>query len=72
MVPKCEIFMNCSKRFIGICKKKKQKKQKQIRLPNKKYIRDHRCQRTNIAYKCKIFEVVNLTFHGHYTYVCGV
>ena len=25
-----------------------------------------------MAYNCKIFEVFNLTFHGHYTHVCEV
>ena len=38
----------------------------------KEYLRDHRCQRTYIAYKCRIFEAVNLTLHGHYTHVCTV
>ena len=58
MGDKCEMFVNCSKTFLGICEKK-------IWL-NKEYIQDHRCERTNIALKCKIYEPVNLTLHGHY------
>ena len=65
MVVKYEMFMNCIENVIGICKK-------QIWLPNKEYVRDHRCERTNVAYKCKIFEAVTLRHHGHYTYVCTV
>ena len=49
---KYEIFMNYSKNIIGICKKK------QIRLPNKEYLRDHRCEGINVAHKCKICEAV--------------
>ena len=30
------------------------------------------CERTNMAYKCKIFEAVNLTLHGYYTYMCTI
>ena len=26
----------------------------------------------NVAYKCKRFEAVNFTLHGHYTYMCIV
>ena len=26
MTPKCEMFMNCSRKFIGICKKKNKNK----------------------------------------------
>ena len=37
----------------------------EIYLPNKESISGHRCERTNMAYKCKIFEAVNLTLHGH-------
>ena len=61
-----KIFLNCSKKFIGICKKK------QIWMPNKEYLRDHRGGRTNMAYKCKQFKTVNLTCYGHYTHVCRV
>ena len=25
-----------------------------------------------MAYKCEIFDAVNLTFHGHYMHVCTV
>ena len=32
-------------------------------------LRDHRCERSNMAYKCKISEAVNLTLHVHYTHV---
>ena len=39
---------------IGINKKK------EIHLPNKENLRDHRRERTNISYKCKIFEAFNL------------
>ena len=41
-------------------------------LPNKEYIRDCRCERTSVAYKCKIIEAVSLTHSGHYTCVCAV
>ena len=51
-----------NKIFIGICKK-------QIQLPNSEYLRNHRFERTNLAYKCKIFVAVTLTHHGHYTHV---
>ena len=34
--------------------------------------RDHRCARTNMAFKCKIFEAVNLALHGHDIHVCTV
>ena len=37
-----------------------------------KYLRDHQCQRTDMAYKSKLFEAVKLTLHGHYTHVCTV
>ena len=56
---------NCSKSFMGIC-------QKHIWLPNREYLRDYRCERTDMAYKHQIFETVNLTLHGHYTHVCTV
>ena len=65
MAPKCEIFMNYSKKFMGICRK-------QIWLSKKEYLRDHRCERTNMAYKCKIFEAVTLTLHWHHTHMCRV
>ena len=39
---KVKTFMNCSKSALSICKKKK-KKQKQIWLPRKEYLRVHRC-----------------------------
>ena len=38
MDAKCIIFMNCSRTFIGICKKKS--------FPTKEYLRDHRCEGT--------------------------
>ena len=45
---------------------------KEICLSNKEYIRSCRFERTNVAYKCKIFEAFNLTLHWHYTHVCRV
>ena len=27
---------------------------------------------TNMVYKCKVFEIVYLTLHGHFTHVCTV
>ena len=53
MAAKCEMFMNYRENFIGICKT-------QIWLPNREYLRGHKCGMTNMAYKCKIFEAVNL------------
>ena len=44
-------------------------KEKEICLPNKEYLRDHRCERTNMDYKCKIFEALNLMSQGHYYFV---
>ena len=35
-------------------------------------LKDYKYERTNMAYKCKIFETLNLTLHGHYAYVCTV
>ena len=35
-------------------------------------LRDSRCERINLVLKCKIFEAVNLTLHGHYTHGCTV
>ena len=55
------MFMDGNKNFTGIRKKT---------LSNKEYLTDHRCERTNRAYKCKISDTVNVTFHGHYTHVC--
>ena len=52
MAPKCEVFMNSSKKLHSHL-------QNQIRLPSTEYQRDHRCEGTNMAYKCKIFEAVN-------------
>ena len=34
------------------------------------YERNHRCERTNMAYKCKIYEAGNT--YGHYTHLCTV
>ena len=64
MAAKGEMFMNCSKNFIGIVIK-------HILLLNKEHLRDHRGGGTNIVYK-HIFENVNLTYHGHYTHMCTV
>ena len=36
-----------------------------ICLPNEDNISDHRCERTDMAAKCKIFVTSNLTFHSH-------
>ena len=47
-------------------------KRKEICLPSKGSLRDHRAERTNKAYKCKIFEAVNSTLHGQYTHVEGI
>ena len=41
-------------------------------MPNKENVSDHRCERRNMAYKCKIFEAVNLTLNGHYKHVYTV
>ena len=62
MTAKFEMFMNCSKNLIFICKK-------QTWLPNKEYLRDYRCEGRYVAYNCKIFEAFTLTLHGHYTLV---
>ena len=59
------MFMNGRQNFTGICKN-------QIWQPNMGYLRDHRCERKHMAYKCKIFETVNLKLHGHYTQVWTV
>ena len=32
------------------------------------YQRDITCEIPSMAYRCKIFEAVNLTLHGHYTH----
>ena len=48
---KCKTFMNCSKHFTG-------RLQKEIRLPNKEYLKGHRCAETNMALRCKIFAAV--------------
>ena len=64
MAVKCEMFLNGNKNLIGICKTNMAAK--------KEYRRDRRCERTNMANKCKLFEAVNLTLHGHYTHVCTV
>ena len=47
----CEIFRDYSTNFTSICNNK-------IWLLSKEYLRDHRCEGTNRAYKCKIFEHV--------------
>ena len=57
MAAKYKIFMNCSKNFIDIGKI-------QIWLPNEEYIRDHRCEGTNMAYKCKILWLPPNIFMG--------
>ena len=36
------------------------KKGKEICLPNKEYLRHHRCERTKMAHKGKIFETVSM------------
>ena len=46
MAIKCEIFMNCSNNFIGICKKLKQ-----LWLPNMECLKNQRCEGTNMASK---------------------
>ena len=63
MAAKCGIFMNCSKHFIDICKKKKKKTKEMAVKKKKEYMRDHRCEGKNMAYRCKIFEAVKLTLH---------
>ena len=45
MSAKCEMFMNCSKNFGGICKKKKKKNMSTKRG----YKRHHRCEGTSMA-----------------------
>ena len=53
---------DCSKNFIAFARK--------IRLPNKEYLRNKRCERTNMAYKCRLFGAVK-----HFTaiiHVCTV
>ena len=62
MATKCEMFINYLKTFIDICKN-------QLSLPNKEYLRDHRYERTNIAYKYKIFGAGNTALHGHWYFV---
>ena len=47
MTAKCEIFLNCIRNFIGIAKTKYDF---QIGI-----LKDHRCERKNMAYECKIF-----------------
>ena len=64
MPAKCEAVMNCSEKFIGICKI-------QIWLLNKEYLRDHRCARTNMATKCETFES-QLTLHRNYKHMWSV
>ena len=49
MTSKFEMAMNCNINFTGIC-------QNQLWLTDKEYLRDHRCEGRNMAYKCKIFE----------------
>ena len=49
MAYKCEMFMNCIKNFIGICKKQ-----------TNVYI----CEGTNMTYKWKVFESGNLAHMG--------
>ena len=40
---------------------------------NKEFIRDHRCERTDMSYKCKIFEIVSVTLPGRlYTWVYSI
>ena len=41
-------------------------------LPSKEYLKDNRCERTNMAYKWKIPEAVSLTLYGHSTHMCTV
>ena len=43
-----------------------------ICLLNKESVSGYGYERTNIAHKCKIFEAVNITFHGYYTHVYTV
>ena len=57
MATKCEKFIKKSKNFIDICKT-------QIWLSNRECYRDHRCEGTNMVYKCKIFEAAYLPFNG--------
>ena len=52
MASKCEVFMNCNKNFTGAGNN-------QILLTNKEYLWGHKCERTNLAYKYKIFEAVD-------------
>ena len=65
MSAKCEIFMNCSKTFIG-------KKNKQIWIPKMECLKDHRCEITDIACKFKIFECQLKNSSALYIYVCTV
>ena len=57
--------MFCSRdKLIGLIAKQQNDKSSQENsrkekcLPNKKYTSDHRCERINIAVKCKIFFAV--------------
>ena len=68
MAVRFEIFMNCSKDLIGICRKGKEK---QIWLPRKKFKRDHRCERTNFT-NVQYFRVLTKHFLVLYTCVHSV
>ena len=60
MAVKCEIIINCSKKaFTKI----------QILLPNMEYLRGHRCERLNMAYKCHVFDAANRTSYEYYYFV---
>ena len=53
MATKCEMSLNSKK------KKNHWHLQKTKMTANKEYLRVHRCEITNMAYKYKIFEAVN-------------
>ena len=55
MSAKCSVFINCSKNFMEV---------KQIWLTSKEYLRDHRCEGTNMAYKPKKIVAVSKQFMG--------
>ena len=67
MAARWKILWIAEKTSLAFDKKKKKATPKL--LLDKEYLRDHRCKRKNIIYKCKIFEAVSLTHHGHYTHV---
>ena len=55
---KCELYINCSKTFRG-----KKRYKKRDMTAKQEIIKDHRCEGTYMAYKCKIFMGVNNELH---------